>query len=116
LQGPPCDAAHLRAASLVYDKPLTGMGRKPDDCWALPLKHGHHMQQHQFGNEILWWQAHGVQDPWLLCLRYYMRFKGDSGAAPKPVIRKKAVRRWPNRPIQSRPFDKIQRPMNRAKP
>lgn len=113
LQAGPCDAAHLRAASLVYNKPLTGMGRKPDDFWALPLKRAHHMQQHAFGNELLWWQAHGVTDPWSLCLQHYARY-GGNGAAPKLVIRKKAVRRKSSRPIPARPFSNAHRPLRRA--
>lgn len=105
LRGPPSQAAHLRAASLVYNKPLTGMGRKPDDFWATPLNWKCHREQHAFGNEISWWTAHGVDDPWYLALSYYARY-GSNGAAPRPVIRKKAVKRWPSRPIQSRPFGK----------
>jgi hypothetical protein len=70
----PCDAAHLRAASAEYDKPITGVGMKPDDRWALPLKHLHHMAQHNFGDEIGWWQMKGVRDPFALAIRYYERY------------------------------------------
>jgi hypothetical protein len=73
LQGPPCDAAHLRVSSLEYGKPLTGIGRKPDDCWALPLKHWHHMDQHQHGDELGWWAARGL-NPFVLCLAHYNRY------------------------------------------
>jgi hypothetical protein len=74
LQGPPCDAAHLRARSYKYDKD-SGWGR-PDDKWALPLKHEHHMQQHHFhgGDELAWWKAHGVADPFALAIKYYQRY------------------------------------------
>jgi hypothetical protein len=72
--GPPCDAAHLRASSLKYQKEITGMGARPDDRWALPLKHAHHMEQHAHGNELNWWKAHGVNDPFALCLEYYRRY------------------------------------------
>ena len=71
---PPCDAAHLRAASAKYDKPITGVGMKPDDRWALPLKHAHHMAQHAYGDEIGWWRDRGVHDPFALCLEYYGRY------------------------------------------
>jgi len=75
-QGPPCDAAHLRASSLDYDKDITGIGIKPDDKWALPLKHAHHMDQHN-NNELDWWRARGVADPFALCIEYYRRFKKE---------------------------------------
>jgi len=77
LQGPPCDAAHLRASSAKYQKDITGIGTKPDDKWALPLKHKHHMAQHRFHGELEWWSAHGIADPFALCEVYYRRFKQE---------------------------------------
>jgi hypothetical protein len=74
LQGPPCDAAHLRASSLIYEKPITGMSMKPDDMWALPLKRWHHMDQTRHGDELGWWADHGVSDPFALCLLTYQRY------------------------------------------
>jgi hypothetical protein len=75
LRGPPSDAAHLRASSPEYDKPLTGMGAKPDDKWALPLNHWCHMRQHAHWGELQWWKERGVADPFALCIEYYQRFK-----------------------------------------
>jgi len=75
LQGPPCDAAHLRSGSLVYDKRPTGIGEKPDSRWALPLTHDCHMKQHSYGSEIEWWTAVRCRDPFALALRHYRRFK-----------------------------------------
>jgi surface antigen len=72
-QAPPCDAAHLRATSFVYGK-AGGIGMKPDDRWALPLKHNHHMAQHAHGNELEWWAAQGVENPFDLCVTYYKRY------------------------------------------
>src|SRR4029077_1910418 len=72
--GPPSDAAHIRASSAKYDKPMTGMGARPDDRWALPLRHRHHMAQHEWGDELGWWSAHGIADPFALCLKYYRRY------------------------------------------
>jgi hypothetical protein len=81
LRGPPCDAAHLRASSLTYDKPLTGIGTKPDDRWALPLLHSHHMAQHRHpGGELAWWASRNVTDPFALCHVYYERYMGENGA------------------------------------
>jgi hypothetical protein len=73
LQAPPCDAAHLRATSFKYGK--TGGWGRPDDRWALPLKHNHHMAQHAHGDELAWWAAHGVTDPFALAISYYERYQ-----------------------------------------
>lgn len=86
-QGPPCDAAHLRAGSIVYDKPYPGLGRKPDDAWATPLKREHHRAQHDFGDELGWWAAHGVKDPFALCIKYYSAYGGKGG---RPIRKGKA--------------------------
>lgn len=76
LQGPPCDAAHLRASSLKHDKPMTGIAAKPDDRWALPLLHAHHMEQHQH-NELDWWRTLGVTDPFQLAIDHYERYRKE---------------------------------------
>lgn len=75
LQAPPCDAAHLRASSAEHDKINAGIGNKPDDKWALPLKHSHHMAMHDYGDERGWWEKHGVSDPFALCLEYNEKFR-----------------------------------------
>jgi len=51
------------------------MGQKPDDKWALPLKHQHHMAQHDHGDELGWWAARGVRDPFALAIEYYQRYQ-----------------------------------------
>jgi hypothetical protein len=51
---------------------------KPDDKWALPLKHAHHMDQHNHG-ELDWWRARGIADPFALCIEHYRRFKLETG-------------------------------------
>jgi len=78
LQGPPCDAAHLRASSAKHDKHNPGVGQKPDDKWALPLLHRHHMAMHDHGDEVGWWAAHGVSDPFSMCLRYYKAYRKEA--------------------------------------
>jgi hypothetical protein len=50
------DAAHIRYADAAACKPITGMGIRPDDKWALPICHSHHMQQHDRGAERVWWK------------------------------------------------------------
>lgn len=37
LSGRPAEAAHLRYADASHKKAETGMGRKPDDMWVVPL-------------------------------------------------------------------------------
>lgn len=118
---PKSDAAHLRADSILLDKPITGMQRKPDDKWALPLRHDHHMAQHEWGDEVGWWNAHGI-DPFERAQRYYARYLSQRPAEPagapsatrprKPKARAKAAGRprqpapWPKKrgKIPSRPF------------
>jgi hypothetical protein len=77
LKGPPCDAAHLRAGSVEYDKRHVGIGEKPDDRWALPLTHACHMQQHDFGNEVEWWIDVKLKDPFAEAIKHYRRFKRE---------------------------------------
>jgi hypothetical protein len=79
LQGPPCDAAHLRTASFVHDK--TGGWGRPDDRWAMPLWHACHMKQHTM-NEISWWASRGVEDPFALAIEYYRRYQNIKGSKP----------------------------------
>lgn len=76
LQAPPCDAAHVRATSLQHGK-RNAFGKRPDDCWALPLKHEHHMHQHQRG-ELSWWRERKL-DPFVLCLEHYQRYLKERG-------------------------------------
>lgn len=56
----PVEAAHLRTGSLIHGKHPTGAGEKPDDRWSLPLCPPDHRLQHM-GNEVLFYQAHGVE-------------------------------------------------------
>ncbi len=78
-QPPPCDAAHLRMGNMERGKPAcTGMQRKPDDKFAVPLKHDHHMDQHATGDEELWWAQRGV-DPFVVADKLYEEYGGDGG-------------------------------------
>lgn len=61
----PCDAAHVRKASAEHGKAPGIM--KPDDKWALPLCHEHHMEQHSQGENEFWARL-GI-DPLALCLK-----------------------------------------------
>jgi hypothetical protein len=104
----PCDAAHIRAGSLAHDKPQTGMARKPDDKWALPLRHAHHMAQHRYGDEVGWWKAHGI-DPFATAVRYYKQYGGDGGKPQRKRVREidypvSTATNWRNRPWPKQEF------------
>jgi len=73
---PPSDAAHLRAANLKYGKEFTG-ACKPHDFWAMPLNRSCHMRQHESGDELSWWAAHGVPDPFGRAMRYYAAYQAE---------------------------------------
>lgn len=55
------EAAHVRHVDRRFEKPLTGMGIKPDDCWVVPLCGRHHREQHA-GSERAFWERHAI-DP-----------------------------------------------------
>lgn len=55
------DAHHVRKGT------DGGMGRKPSDCWCVPLCHEHHMELHAKG-EVTFVKRHGP------CLRSAARF------------------------------------------
>lgn len=67
--------AHVRAASPEHGKRYTGKGEKPSDMWTLPLCQPHHtgdirrvdLTQHDM-DELEFWEAHGISDPFQLCL------------------------------------------------
>lgn len=64
---PAGEAAHIR---MTRDgKPITGMGAKPDDKYALPLCHSDHMEQHRVG-ELAFWREVGI-DPLKVAERLY---------------------------------------------
>lgn len=62
----PIEAAHIRMARPGFGS--TGMQRKPDDQYAVPLCRGHHRDgpdaQHRI-SERVWWAARGL-DPFVL--------------------------------------------------
>lgn len=64
---PAGEAAHVRM--MAPDKPLPGMGAKPDDRWALPLCREDHMEQHRVG-ERQFWKDVGI-DPLVMADRLY---------------------------------------------
>jgi hypothetical protein len=107
---PPSDAAHIRSGSVLYGKRWTGAGEKPSDCWALPLKHAHHMAQHDFGSEIEWWNAHGV-NPFETAIWYFKQYAKQADASVIQIPKRARVVRKPKRKakIQTRSFGKQKR-------
>lgn len=69
----PAEAAHVRYADPLRDKPMTGMGRKPADKWAVPLCPKCHRDgpgaQHSMG-ERQFWEAHRI-DPLAVCIELH---------------------------------------------
>src|SRR6266566_4143314 len=51
------EAAHVRRGSVEWNKPLTGLGVKPDDYWTVPLCSLHHSKQHSLGELLYWFEA-----------------------------------------------------------
>lgn len=67
-QGP--DPAHIRSANAIYGKRETGGQEKASDKWTVPLCRAHHDEQHQAGNELIWWAGKQI-DPFGLALALY---------------------------------------------
>jgi hypothetical protein len=61
------DPAHIRSASALHGKRDTGGQEKASDKWTVPLCRSHHDEQHDAGNELLWWVSKGI-DPFGLAL------------------------------------------------
>ena len=124
---PPSDAAHLRSGSIVYDKEYPGLGAKPSDCWALPLNRACHLRQHAYGDQIGFWGARGIPDPFGRAMRYYSAYQAECPteptgkppaskprkAKPKPKAsgRPRGGAGWPPKQpkIANRPFSKTKR-------
>jgi hypothetical protein len=86
----PCDAAHIRYAAPEWGKPITGIGAKPADRWAVPLSHDVHMEQHAAG-EAKWWRKQGI-DPLVAAARLW-EVSGDTEAAIKIISQIQATRK-----------------------
>jgi hypothetical protein len=78
------EAAHIRYGNMRWGKRTTGMGEKPDDQWVVPLSQKMHREQHDFGDEELWWREKGI-DPVLVAMAMW-RATGDEQAC-ESIIR-----------------------------
>lgn len=75
------EAAHIRYGDPAHDKPGTPMGRKPDDCYVVPLcaeahREGPNAQHNR--NEREWWAELRI-DPIAVALALY-QITGDIDA------------------------------------
>lgn len=70
---PAGEAAHIRYANYQFRKPITGIGQKPEDRWAVPLCSWLHTMssgaQHRHGEEG-WWDDQGI-DPLIVASSLY---------------------------------------------
>jgi hypothetical protein len=110
------EAAHIRMSCREIGKDITGGGRTSSDKWALPLCHDHHMEQHDAGSEIVFWNFYKL-DAFVIAARLWDAWQKATGWTPrqpsksqKPRMRKprpstKSERpksKWPARPMRSR--------------
>lgn len=77
-----CEACHVRYGDPMYRKHKTAKGRKPDDCWTVPMTPDEHRAQHGM-NEHAFWQAQGI-DPLMIAHALYA-VSGDTEAAIKII-------------------------------
>lgn len=82
----PSEAAHIRMTRLDIDKPITGMQRKPDDKYAVPLCSWCHREgpesQHNVGDESQFWAWYEI-DPFELAAKLYDEYGGTGGKPRK---------------------------------
>jgi hypothetical protein len=73
LSGRPAEAAHIRYPDSRHGKQETGIGRKPDDKWTVPLCPELHRllagSQHN-GSERKWWEQFKI-DPLAVAIELY---------------------------------------------
>lgn len=108
----PNDPAHLRTGARRYNKPPTGMGEKPSDCWVLPLCRVHHDDQHR-NNELAWWQRQGVPDPFAVAVALYASRPVQTRPRRQSRVRSTTPRKPPEQrtKIQQRKTEWSSRPM-----
>jgi hypothetical protein len=70
----PSDAHHIKFAE------PRAMGRKVSDRFTVPICRLHHRELHRRGNELAWWQAHGI-DPLPIAARFWATTHADATAA-----------------------------------
>lgn len=109
-RAPPSEAAHIRIGFFA-------MGKKPDDCNAVPLNAWCHREapNSQHAGEVAFWERRGV-NPYDIAGHLYRQYGGTGGHAkvkrttikPRLPKEKRAKiqsrgRPWPKRGFQCRP-------------
>jgi hypothetical protein len=92
------EAAHIRTGNLDAGKRETGGGETSSDKWALPLCRTHHVEQHDAGREILFWNSYGL-DPFAAAMRFWEAWKKINEASANG----RSQRQRSSAPSQSRP-------------
>jgi hypothetical protein len=69
---PPSDPHHLK-----FTQPRA-RGLKSGDQWTIPLCRRHHDQVEQAGNELGWWQRHGIDPTFLAGELWDISLNGES--------------------------------------
>lgn len=87
----PVEAAHIRFADAASGKREAGTSAKPDDKWAVPLHPEKHRDQHQTGDERLWWSRFGI-DPIVLAAKLWAA-SGDDEAGEAIIASANAAAR-----------------------
>ena len=64
------EAAHVRFSDSRVAKINSGLAQKPHDKFTLPLCSRHHREQHNHGDERLWWESKNI-DPIFYALALY---------------------------------------------
>lgn len=87
------EAAHIRYSDATWGKVNPGTGKKPDDCWTIPLCAELHRldpinSQHSM-NEREFWERHGI-DPLSVAHALYA-ISGDYEAGLKIILEARNV-------------------------
>ena len=73
------EAAHIRYSDQSYGKIESGMRRKPDDFWAVPLEHVVHIEEQHAMNERAFWEQYQT-DPLSIALALFAVTGNDDDA------------------------------------
>lgn len=64
----PVDAAHVAFSLAIAGKPATGIGRKADDMWTIPLNNTTHLwDQHTKGESVFWKDVGLTKEEVVIC-------------------------------------------------
>lgn len=73
------EAAHIRFSDQRAAKVNAGVSQKPHDFWCVPLCNRCHREQHETGDELVFWDR-AMIDPLFVAMALYLN-SGDMEAA-----------------------------------